>query len=370
MATLAPLLGADHSLVGAPRAYRCRCGRPIFFRNTMCVACGVALGYEPASARLIPIESASKEGTWREAGVLQGAEYRICANLHMASGCNWLIEASDPQPLCQACRLNRTIPNLSELDNAELWNKVEVAKRRLVSSLVALGLPVRSRVLEDPEHGLAFDILRSQPDAEPVMTGHEDGIITLNLEEADDAARERNRHQLGEPYRTLLGHLRHEVGHYYWDVLIEKSPRLEQFRELFGDDRLDYGEALKTYYANGPLPAWQESFVSAYATSHPWEDWAETWAHYLHMTDAVASAASFGVIIEAERMFESFDATCLGEGEDTEPFLNMVNSWTALSAVSNELARSMGHADFYPFVLSRSAVAKLYFVHQTIHPAS
>jgi hypothetical protein len=261
--------------------------------------------------------------------------------------------------------LNRTIPNLDLAVNREWWTRVEFAKRRLVSSLLSLGLPVRSRE-EDPVQGLAFDFLLPQPDAAAVVTGHEDGIITMNLEEADDASRERVRREMGEPYRTLLGHLRHEVGHYYWDRLVEGRPVINEFRRLFGDERADYSQSLARYYAEGPPPNWGNSYVSSYATAHPWEDWAETWAHYLHMRDSIAASGRFGVTIAAGALFEGFDEMAL-TGEplaEVQPFLEMFNSWTALSTLANELSRSMGHVDFYPFVLSIPTVQKLFFIHK------
>jgi len=66
----------------------------------------------------------------------------------------------------------------------------------------------------------------------PVLTSHCNGLITLNIAEADDAERERRRVKFHEPYRTLLGHLRHEVAHYYWDRLIANSKWLSGFSRL------------------------------------------------------------------------------------------------------------------------------------------
>ncbi|AKJ27977.1 zinc-binding metallopeptidase family protein [Caldimonas brevitalea] len=358
----------------AGRSYRCQCGRHVFFRNTLCLACQTPLGYEPDLAQVVPLKPGAEAGLWQLFGSADGgdpgASYRRCANFETPAGCNWLVPLDAPVPsaqsLCVACRLNRTIPDLSLPQNGVLWGRIETAKRRLVSSLLALGLPVRSKLSEDPQQGLAFDFLQSLPGGPAVMTGHADGIITLNIDEADDAKREHMRQQMHEPYRTLLGHLRHEVGHYYWDRLVAGSPWLIPFRQLFGDERADYAAALQRHYAEGAPPDWALHHVSAYASVHPWEDWAETWAHYLHMVDTLDTALSFGLGSEqVEIDFEPFTSSALYRDEEGEEisFLPFVNAWVELTAVLNELSRSMGAPDFYPFVLSVDAVRKLHFVH-------
>lgn len=349
------------------RRHLCRCGRPVFFRNSACLACGAPLGYEPERGVLGALEE-GENGTWKLHGLPTDQAFRRCANLGTAAACNWLVNECDSAELCRCCRLNRTIPDLSIAGNSESWNRIEIAKRRLVSSLIALKLTVESRVGEDPEHGLAFDFLRADPGGPPVMTGHADGIITLNVEEADDAVRERNRVNLNEPYRTLLGHLRHEVGHYYWDLLIAGGPLLEEFRDVFGDETQDYAAALQRHYEKGPPPDWRDHFVSSYATAHPWEDWAETWAHYLHIRDTWDTVISFGMDVDAGTVFDGFTRNALAdpEAEGAGKFLKFLNRWTQLTTVLNEVSRAMGLPDFYPFVLSQSAVGKLQFVHLVI----
>jgi len=279
------------------------------------------------------------------------------------------------QGLCRSCRLNRTIPDLSDADNQRWWRGIEIAKRRLVSQLLGLSLPVRSKVTEDVERGLMFDFLRSLPGGPAVLTGHADGLITLNVEEADDARREQIRASMHEPYRALLGHLRHEVGHYYWDRLVRDGPWLEPFRLRFGDERADYGESLKRHYTQGPAPDWPQRCVTAYAASHPWEDWAETWAHYLHLIDTMETALSFGLDaddVEVAVAVESYGADALDAPDDpgAQRFLGVLNAWLELTTMLNELSRSMGQPDFYPFVLSRPAVAKLHFVHRVVAAAA
>jgi hypothetical protein len=293
--------------------------------------------------------------------------YRRCANAE-SSACNWLVpleEVEAGHELCRSCRLNRTIPNLTAGENAQYWASIEQAKRRLVSGLLVLGLPVQSKVSEDPECGLAFDFLENPEDGSRILTGHDGGIITLNIAEANDATRENIRTQMHEPYRTLLGHLRHESGHYYWDRLVEDSPSLDAFRNLFGDDRVDYAGALEKHYAEGPPSNWALNFVSAYASSHPWEDWAETWAHYLHMHDALETAAGFRLDTNSvELPLDSFSADILTEPDND--FLEQLNGWTRFSAVLNEFARSLGQHDFYPFILSTESARKLHFVHRVV----
>ena len=348
-----------------PRAFRCRCERPVFFRNSHCLACDTPLGYVPDRLTLLPLEADGD--AWRLSGEANGSRYKRCGNLD-AAACNWLLAAGDPAELCVACRLNRTIPDLSIAENQLAWRRFESAKRRLVSQLLALGLPVASRVPgaggEDLERGLAFDFVRSLP-GQPVLTGHIDGIVTVNVDEADDAKRERARNALHEPYRTLLGHLRHEVGHYYWERLVEGSAWHWPFRDLFGDEQSDYAAALKRNYEQGPPPDWSQRYVSAYASTHPWEDWAETWAHYLHMVDTLDTALSFGFHAEnLEVDIEPFTASVLEQ--DDPDFLHFLNTWMELTALLNEMSRSMGQPFFYPFVLSVPAVKKLHFVHRVV----
>ncbi len=354
---------------GVRRVYKCQCGRPVFFRNSVCLACKTPLGYEPALGLICPLAQGTEPETWTVIGNFEekGRLYRHCANLTSPSTCNWLVRADSSdtrRELCISCRLNRTIPDLSITVNGENWRRIEIAKRRLVSSLLALGLPVKPQVEGEPG-GLAFDFLSSPAAGPRVLTGHSGGVITLNIEEADDSTRESIREQLHEPYRTLLGHLRHEVGHYYWDRLVGGTAWLDGFRELFGDEREDYGKALQQHYQQGPPPNWGEKYVSAYASSHPWEDWAETWAHYLHMSETLDTASSFNLDIESVEMpFEGFKAETLLQPDDE--FLHFINSWVRFTAVLNELSLSMGLRDFYPFVLSRSSVAKLHFVHTVV----
>ena len=302
--------------------------------------------------------------------------YKRCLNRATPAACNWLIDAHDPQDFCRACRLNRIIPDLTDAnqpDNGYLWGLVETAKRRLVSSLIILGLPVASKVSEDPVRGLMFDLLRASPGGKPVMTGHESGLITLNVDEADDATRELARKAMREPYRTLLGHFRHEVGHYYWDRLVAGTPWLDGFHQLFGDESSDYAASLQRNYSEGPPPDWPQRFVSAYASTHPWEDWAECWAHYLHMRDAIDTARGFGLIAslnvdQADLEFTPFTLHALWQPDhpEAEHFLAFLNHWNRLTLMLNQMSRSMGQPDFYPFTLPSAVLAKLQFIHLVV----
>jgi hypothetical protein len=350
------------------RSYQCRCGASIFFGNTQCLTCKSPLGYLPDAMSLAALDAGPEPGTVRPAG--HDGLYKYCGNRDLAALCNWMIEASDPLPLCVACRLNRTIPQLDDPDNARYWGQIEAAKRRLVAQLLALGLPVKSRVEEDPARGLMFDFLRPPPGGPAVLTGHANGLITLNVEEADSAKREKIKQDLHEPYRTLLGHLRHEVGHYYWDVLVGETRWIEPFRGLFGDERADYAGALKRHYEAGPPADWASAYISSYATAHPWEDWAETWAHYLHVVDSMATALGFGLEAEnLETKVTPFTKEALYAPDDpgAPRFLSLLNSWLEVIMVLNEMAHSMGQPDFYPFVMSRPVVAKLQLVHLIVH---
>jgi hypothetical protein len=274
------------------------------------------------------------------------------------------VPLDDATPLCIACRLNRTIPDLDDADNRRYWHAIELAKRRLVAQLLFLDLPVAPKSV-DLQKGLAFDLLRAAPGGPPVMTGHADGLITINVEEADDVQREQVRTAMNEPYRTLLGHFRHEIGHYYWDRLIRPSRWLEPFRTLFGDERADYARAIRANYDNGPPVDWPDRHISAYASCHPWEDWAETWAHFLHTVDSLGTAVAHGLDADDIDMeFEPFGREALYDPNhpDADRTLLLINSWMEMIALLNEMARSLGQPDFYPFTLSRAVVKKLHFV--------
>ncbi|MBL9083368.1 MAG: putative zinc-binding metallopeptidase [Planctomycetales bacterium] len=358
---------------GRRSSFRCRCGRPVYFHNSLCLGCKTPLGYEPELQQVRALEPAAEPDTWtvvaNEGEDIEPIVWRRCENFASPAGCNWLTRADEEETLCRSCRLNRTIPQLDDENNGLWWRKIENAKRRLVAQLLSLGLPVESKVSENVERGVMFDFLRSPPEGPRVLTGHAAGLITLNVEEADDSVREKTRHEMREPYRTLLGHFRHEVGHYYWDRLVDGTPWLEKFRALFGDERQDYAAALQRNYEQGPPPNWADQYITSYASVHPWEDWAESWAHYLHVVDSLDTALRFGLCGEdVEQAIEPFSVKDLYDPEqpDAERVILLVNSWVQMTTVLNELARSMGQHDFYPFVLSRPVLRKIHFIQMIV----
>ncbi len=352
------------------KTYTCVCGQLIFFQSVSCVNCHRDLGFLPDMLLLTSLEPA-ENGLWRPtAEKAKDRLYRKCRDYTEEAVCNWMIpESESGEVFCASCRLNEMIPDLSEQPNRDLWARIETAKRRLVYSLLSMKLPVASKKV-DPEKGLAFrflsDMVQADGSTSKVLTGHDNGIITLNIAEADDGTREKIRNAMKEPYRTLLGHLRHESGHYYWNRLIQDTTFLEPFRALFGDERPDYMEALRKYYDAGAPANWGEHFISAYATAHPWEDWAETWAHFLHIQDTLEVANDFGLV--GKRILLDM------KNRDGKPWLSskqttfeeVIQSWSELTVALNSINRSMGFADLYPFVLSPPVVEKLRFVYEVI----
>jgi hypothetical protein len=290
----------------------------------------------------------------------------LCANPGL-DACNWLIEPGETSGYCRACQHNGTVPDVSEPSRLAAWRELELAKHRLFYSLMRWKLPLKSRN-DDPGHGLIFNFLEDDPaGGKKVMTGHDNGLITIALTEADDIERERGRLEMGEPYRTLLGHFRHEVGHYFWDVLVRDGGKLEACRAMFGDDSIDYDKALRRHYKDGAPPDWQQRFVSAYATTHPCEDFAETWAHYLHIVATLEMASEFGMEVRppADQIGGlsariGFDPYC------TEDFDTIVASWLPFTFAINSVARAMGTRDLHPFILSPQVIRKLSFIHELV----
>jgi hypothetical protein len=314
---------------------------------------------------------ADEGALWRAMEEPAGHErFRLCENYARHGVCNWALLADEPGTLCRSCHLTHTVPNLAVPGSQEAWRKLETAKRRLVYAILSLDLPLQSKV-ENPPAGVEFqflsDTVQQNGDRARVLTGHDDGLITINVAEADDIYRETMRKTHHEPYRTLLGHFRHEIGHYYWDRLIADSDRLAGFRELFGDERADYQVALKRHYEQGAPAAWAERYISAYATMHPWEDWAESWAHVMHMVDALETIHEVGLSVNPRRPDEPALQVPAKPAQDRiADFDQLLSEWMALTYVLNNLTRGLGLADAYPFIISPGVVEKLRFVCQTM----
>jgi hypothetical protein len=351
------------------RIFSCSvCQQLLFFENVTCSRCGHALAYLQDHRVISALEPARGAGDdsreWIAlADVARDERYRLCDNGVRHGVCNWALPASSEDALCASCNLNEIIPNLSADGALAAWHRLEIAKRRLLYSLFELGLPVESR--RTHAHGLAFSFMSDQAD-QKVFTGHNDGRITINVAEADDPFREKMRKQLGETYRTLLGHFRHEIAHYYWNRLLRDAPRIDAFRALFGDERTDYAQAVEHHYAQGAPADWSERFVSAYASMHPWEDWAETFAHYLHMVDTLETARSYGLALAPRPVGGGGSAKIKTRRVHLDDFNDLTQAWFPLTVALNSLNRSMGLQDVYPFVLSQGALGKLHFVHEII----
>jgi hypothetical protein len=342
------------------------CHETAHFENSQCTRCGHALAYLADRATLTALEPVDgAAGLFLALGPSAGGgRYRLCGNQIDHAACNWAVPDSDAHRFCRACRLNEIIPDLSDPKNKDGWLKLERSERRMVHTLLALDLPVEPRA--EDKRGLAFAFKKDLPGQEKVLIGHDMGLITINIAEADSPFREKTRISLGEAYRTVLGHFRHEIGHYYWDRLVADSPSLEPFRSLFGDERISYDDAVTVHYRDGAPQDWPTKFVSSYASMHPWEDWAESWAHYLHMIDTLDTARSFGLAVRSTGAHEDGRLEVAARRLDFDDFDDLIHAWTPLTIALNSLNRSMGLPDLYPFVLSEPAVRKIRFVHDLI----
>ncbi len=321
------------------KRFECRCGERVFFENTRCLSCEADLGFDPTTLRMATstgVDDSSFDN-----------DYRVCRNKLDFDNCNWLLRSDSSDQYCVSCQLNRTIPHLNSGNNLVRWATLEREKRRLLYSLLDIGLPVKSKARGWPD-GLAFDFIedqRSNPAVlEPfITTGHLDGVITINVAEADQLYRLQMRLKLGEVYRTVLGHFRHESGHYYFNLLFGDH-NMDSFRNVFGNETTDYARALDVYYGMRSTTGWESNFISAYASSHPLEDWAETWAHYLLIWDSLETACT-EQNLEAPRHVD-----------------DIIDQWIDTAIHFNQTARSLGLDDPYPFVINEAIRNKLRFV--------
>ena len=359
--------------------FQCQaCDQPVTFEASGCESCERRLGFVCARHDISALEPAglSAHGLMGGAPIFHayadpGPRYRYCQNA-VSGACNWLVREDDADIYCIACRHNRVVPDTSNPWNLARWRQIEAAKHRLFYSLLRLELPLATRA--QYTDGLAFDFLVDPSETyscgPPVLTGHINGLITMNIAEADDVERERRRILFGEHYRTLLGHFRHEIGHYFWYLLVMNGPYMAPFRALFGDESLNYVRAIQDHYARGAPADWEESYVSAYATAHPWEDFAETFAHYLHIVDTIETASTFELHVRPRLRHRPQAPTVIDFDPYATPDLDrLIEAWLPLTYAVNSLSHSMGQAALYPFKLTPAVIAKLAFVHERVYAA-
>ncbi len=324
------------------QTFNCQCGNTLFFDSNFCVNCKRDTVTCPHCANVTPVEE-TPSGALQCGNTACGALLRRCSNDLQYDACNRALDANDVNALCSYCRLNSVVPDLSRNENVTLWRKLEAAKHRVLWVVERLGFPVSGNNALQPN--LTFEF-KSDENGK-VSTGHADGCITISLREADSVEREKTRVEFQEPKRTLVGHFRHELGHYYWDLLV-RDFRVEESRRLFGDERNPtYADSQKRYYQQGPAKNWQQSYVSGYASMHPWEDFAETFQAYLDMATILSTTEHFGLVTTS---YENFDS--------------MLAAYSRVGIIANELNRDMGLLDLVPQIFNDFVVEKLRFIHQ------
>ena len=355
------------------RLYRCdNCGNAVHFDNRSCVNCGFRLAFVPEALSMHTVApDESPQGSfgvarWRRLDQQQFV-YRFCPNAEWDI-CNWLVPADSDEQYCQCCRHNGLVPDPSSEVGLKRWRAISEAQRNLFYSFLRWDLPRQTRK-EDPQGGLIFDLKDDEilPDGscKPVLIGHDEGQIVIRTAEADDLTREQMREQLNEPYRTLLGHFRHETGHFIWNKLVRDQNKLDGFRAVFGDETRDYQEALDDHYRNGPARGWGANYISYYATTHPWEDFAECFAHVLHIVDSLETAHIYGIAL-APLSHQELAAHAHFDPYSVLDFDRIAEIWIPLSVALNSIHHSMGERDLYPFILTPAITAKLKYVHGLI----
>ncbi len=331
--------------------FRCECGNEIFYDSRFCEVCLRGVAFNPSTLKMAAFTSHESV----DITFMNGYQAKKCSNWIDFDTCNWSLPGNSPENLCYACQFNRTIPNQNRVNsgmpvNFFRWRKLEEAKKRTLYTLLSLGIaPVSG--WKNSTRGLLFDFLENleqeKTDAQPITTGYSNGIITINIAEADDVTRVTARSALNERQRTLVGHFRHETGHFFWDRLLRHLPLGGYFHEIFGEEKYEYRRSLNNYYEKGPPRNWHDGFISAYATSHPSEDWAETWNHYLLICECLQTAHAVGML-------------------DPDPaaltLREKLRNWSRLAVTLNQLNRSIGLGDAYPFVITRRIEEKLNYV--------
>ncbi|BBY64276.1 zinc-binding metallopeptidase family protein [Mycolicibacterium helvum] len=346
------------------RAFVCPvCRDFVPFEGSACQSCGTPVGLHLPSRSMVALSDG--------AAMVDGVRWTRCTQ-STPLACNWLASESagvTARGRCLAHALIRREPDPDDTIAREKLLPATQALRRLVYQLDELGLPVEPYWQRDG--GLAFDLLSSYSTSERIMIGHAGGVITIDLVESLDAYRESLRVQLGEPYRTMLGHFRHEAGHYYQNVLVETGVGAQRYlarcRELFGDERASYADALTRHYEFGAPADWRSSFISEYATMHPWEDFAECFAHYLHITDTIDTSREAGMVLHADRVrFAAPRDVVPLESYAEAPIQRLLDDWKWISLFFNRVNTAMGKGPLYPFEISQPVADKLGFVHAVL----
>ena len=298
----------------------------LWFDN-LATADGTPVAYDPQARAFIPMPP-------------------FCANRDII-GCNWI--APEPGGFCRSCAMTGLAPDTTITNAIPHWAQTEAAKRWVIDNL---GRWHWFRP-EDPGTRPTFHMLAEGPT--PVQMGHIDGVVTISVAEADAVLSTTRREALQEPYRTMIGHMRHEIAHMLWWRLSLRADFLEAFRAMFGDERADYQAALQRHYTDGPPADWRQRFLTTYASAHAHEDWAETAAHLLHLTDICDSvAAGLGAAALPDPGWDAYAEP------DTARLIAVA---MPIVAGLNHVNRGMGLSDIYPFLLSPEAQRKLAFVH-------
>ncbi|MGE0214146.1 zinc-binding metallopeptidase family protein [Mycolicibacterium sp.] len=347
------------------RAFACpACAAFTPFEADRCAACRTPVGLHLPTTSMVALDG--------DAVRVDGQRWIRCTQAETLQ-CNWLVPDehvdAGQRGRCLADSLIRREPDAADTVAREKLVPTTAALRRLVFQLLDIGLPVEPYFRRTG--GLAFDLLSSFSEDRPVTIGHADGVITIDLVESLDAYRESLRVRLGEPYRTMLGHFRHEVGHYYQNVLVETGPgaqrHLTECRALFGDERAGYGEAIDRHYRFGAPADWQDTFISEYATMHPWEDFAECFAHYLHITDTLDTAREAGMVLHADRVrFRAPRDVTPSPCYDDASVHRLLDDWAWIALFFNRVNTAMGKPPLYPFTIPPPVADKLDFVHRVI----
>ena len=336
------------------RRFTCEsCAEEVAFDALRCASCSSPLGYVPAQQAVKVLHPAAGAVSFSISG--DDAEFWRCPN--SARGCNWVLPAGTGDIWCRSCGLTPGRPDETNPDALAAWSTAEAVKRRLVHQLDHLALPIDPRSDATPD-GLAFDLVYVPGQFGPA--GKVDEAVTLDLADADVQDVGAPPRRVHAPFRTLIGNLRHKVGHHYWHRLVGQSDHVTPFRRLFGDERADYPAAIEPHQA-AVAHHWDASrFVTGRAESHPFEDWAETFAHYLHILDATDTA-------EAYRLP---DGQCEMGRPQSSPgggtFAEILRLWRPTAPAVNALAASLGLPAVYPFQLTGVVLQKFEFVHARV----